>query len=60
MTTGSNRIIALGAAAAFIAVLGFSTGARAETTVQTTGFAAPVSIADLGPVLANHYPKAAV
>ena len=60
MTTRLNRIVSFAAAAAVVAVLGFSTGARAETTVRTPGLFAAVSINDLGPVLAHHYPKSSI
>ena len=60
MTTRLNRIVSFGAAAALVAVLGFSTGARAGTTVQTPGLSAAMSINDLGPLCGHHYPTSAV
>ena len=55
MTTRLNRMVSFGAAAAFVAVVGFSAGARAETTIPASGQSAAVAIDDLGPLCGHHY-----
>ena len=55
MTTRLNRIVSLGGAAAFVAVVGFSAGARAETMVHASGLSAAVAIDDLDPLCGHHY-----
>ncbi len=55
MTTRLNRIVSLGGAAALVAVVGFSAGARAETTVQASGLSATAAINDFDPLCGHHY-----
>ncbi len=55
MTTRLNRIVSLGGAAALVAVVGFSNGARADTTVQASGLSTAAAINELDPLCGHHY-----
>ncbi len=54
MTTRLNRIVSLAGAAALVAAVGFSTGARAETT-QGSGLSTVPAIDDFDPLCGHHY-----
>ena len=55
MTTLLNRIISLGGAAALVAVIGFSAGARAETTTQRPALSTVAAADGLGSLCAHRY-----
>ena len=55
MTTRLNRIVSLGGAAALVAVLGFSAGARADTITRQPGLSTIAGDDDFDPLCGHHY-----
>lgn len=55
MTTRLNRIVSLGGAAALVAAIAFSTGARADTAVHGSGLTAIAGDDDFDPLCGHHY-----
>ena len=55
MTTFLNRVVSLGGAAALVAAVGFSAGARAETTTQLPVTSACAAVGDFDPLCGHHY-----
>ena len=60
MTSRLNRIVSLGGAAALVAVLGFSAGARAETTTRQPGLSAVAGDDAFDPLCGHHYEIAGI
>ena len=55
MTTLLNRIVSLASATALVAIVAFSTGARAETATHISGLSAAAATDDFDPFCGHHY-----